>query len=967
MTSFRLSVSLVLFLVASPMRAQTVDFNRDIRPLLSDRCFTCHGPDEATRQAELRLDDADALAADKRPIIVGGQSAASLLVQRITSQDPDQVMPPADSGRSLNDRERDLLKRWIEQGARYETHWAYRHPARGMPATSSANPIDGFIRDRSTAHGLVPATQADRVTLIRRLSFDLIGLPPEWDAVRQFVNDDRPDAYERLVDELLSSPHFGERLAMYWLDVVRFADSNGYHSDEPRQLGPYREYVIRSFNRNLPYDQFIIEQLAGDLLPDATMEQHVASGFNMLLQTTTEGGAQAKEYIAKYAADRVRNTSQIFIGSTMGCCECHNHKFDPFTTKDFYSFAAFFADIDQPALANPASYPVTTDADRLKLADFDQRIAAIRQALTTLTPELEIAQREWERTLRAEHDSTPKQSDWSTIGPFSADSFDAAHATEFVDPSDIRTDESVGDKSWTVASFADGTVHAFDPADDSARYLTRTLTVEQERELFLMLGSDDAITVWMNGDKVHDNKTGRAAAADQDRVRVTLRPGENRLLLKITNGAGGFGFYYRAESTALPDSVKSILQLAEGDRTDAQRSELTAYFLSVTPVLLPARDQLAKVEADRAAFEAALPRTLMTKSTTPREVKLLNRGNWMDDSGPVMTPAVPEFLGRLDTGDRRATRLDLARWIASRDNPLTARTMVNRLWKLYFGQGLATPLDDLGRQGVLPSHPELLDWLSVEFMDSGWDLKHMIRLMVTSETYRQSAVVSDETRAQDPTNKWYARQQRQRLDAELVRDNALEISGLLNRSIGGPSVYPYQPAGYWRHLNFPVREWPGDSGDDLYRRGLYTWWQRMFMHPSLKAFDAPSREECTVERPRSNIPQQALVLLNDPIYVEAARAFAVRMLQEGGPADHDRLNWAFHAAVSRDVTSDEVAVLLRVRDEHRAAYGVDPASATQLLSVGEFRATADLPAQDVAAWTGVARVILNLSETITRP
>ena len=951
------------------LQAQTVDFNRDIRPLLSDRCFTCHGPDDATREAKLRLDDPAAIAADERPIVVPGKSTESLLFQRIHSQNPEEAMPPAGSGKLLNDAERELLTRWIDQGARFEVHWAYRQPMKHEPpqVDGAVSDIDRFILARLRQEGLTASPDADRVTLIRRLYFDLTGLPPKWEAVQAFVNDSSPDAYEKIVDELLASPHFGERLALYWLDVVRFADTNGYHSDEARQIGPYREYVIQSFNRNKPYDQFIIEQLAGDLLPDSTTEQQVASGFNMLLQTTSEGGAQAKEYIAKYAADRVRNTSQIFIGSTMGCCECHNHKFDPFTTKDFYSFAAFFADIDQPSIGNPANYPVIGDEAKLKLADFDQSLAELRNVLAATTPELESAQKEWELTTLEALKNVPQLGAWSGIGPFKAESFDTAYDSAFVDPAAIDLSQPVGALKWAEAVYEDGKVHSFEISDNSARYLTRTIMIAQAADLDLSLGSDDAITVWLNGTKVHDNKIARGAAADQDKIKLSLQAGENRIVLKIVNGAAGFGFYFNATLPKIADNIAALLAVGEADRAQPQKEELAAHFRTLSPLLQPTRDQLAAVEGERKAYEATLPRTMMTRTAAPREIKLLNRGNWMDESGAVMEPAVPAFLGSVATEGRRSNRLDLAQWIVRRDNPLTARTMVNRLWKLYFGQGLATPLDDLGRQGVLPTHPELLDWLAIEFMDSHWDLKHMIRLMVTSSTYREASNVTDDVRSGDANNKWFGRQPRMRLEAELVRDNALDISGLLVKQIGGASVYPYQPAGYWRHLNFPVREWPGDSGSDLYRRGIYTWWQRMFMHPSLKAFDAPSREECTVERPRSNIPQQALVLMNDPIYVEASRAFAVRMLTDGGTSDSDRIHWAFRTAVSRGATSDELAVLTEVAAQYRTAFAADAKATEEFLTVGDYEAPTTLDKTDLAAWTGVARVILNLSETITRP
>lgn len=953
-----------------------IDFNRDIRPLLSDRCFACHGPDEAARKSDLRLDEPTRVTGKENSVVVPGKSAESILFQRITSTDPEQVMPPADFSKHLTDAEKELFRRWIDEGAAWEIHWSYqpvvKHEPPAIPGVS--HPVDQFIRARLPA-GLRPSAEADRVALIRRLYFDLIGLPPTWQQVQAFVHDGSPTAYDKVVDELLQSPHFGERLAIYWLDVVRYADSNGYHSDEARKIAPYRDYVIRSFNDNKPFDQFVVEQLAGDLLPEPTTEQLVASGFNMLLQTTSEGGGQPKEYIAKYAADRVRNTSQIFLGSTMGCAECHNHKYDPFTARDFYSFAAFFADIEQPAIGNPANFPVMTDDDRKQLADFDAQIAAQKTILATQTPELDQALPAWEAETKLRLNTPLAMSPWHTIGPFVDANFDAVVKKQFVDPAMVDLSQPVGELSWEAApQYEDGKVIDFAAGDFSARYLYRTLTTNQPTTVQLSLGSDDAITVWLNGKQVHDNKVNRAAAADQDKVAVMLPVGDSQLLVKVSNGQGGFGFYFKTLRDDLSDDVRAILATDATTRTDEQKTKLAAYFRTVAPQLQPVRDQLAAIEAAKKAFEAALPRTMMTRISAPKIVRLLNRGNWMDESGPEMQPAVPTFLGTVIPNDQadpahRPDRLDLARWIVRRDNPLTARTMVNRLWKLYFGQGLAMPLDDLGRQGALPTHPKLLDWMAADFMDSGWNVKQLIRTLVMSQTYRQSSIVTEDIRRKDPYNQLYARQIRFRLDAELVRDNALAVSGLLVDEVGGRSVYPYQPAGYWQHMNFPVREWPGDNGPNLYRRGVYTWWQRMFLHPSMAAFDAPSREECTVDRPRSNIPQQALVLLNDPTYVEAARAFAERILTEpGANADSGtRLNWAYQTAISRNVADREKTVLLNVLQQNLDHYQADPAAADEFLKVGTDPPVPDLSKPELAAWTAVARVILNLSETITRP
>ena len=949
---------------------ERVDFNRDIRPLLSDRCFACHGPDENTREADLRLDIADGVVQGDSTVVQANDLEASELYQRIISDDVDIVMPPPSTNKPLSESEKDLLKKWIEQGAAWETHWAYLPPVKvDLPEanTPSTNPIDAFIQAKLDANQLVASNQANRVTLIRRLYFDLIGLPPTTAQVDAFLSDDSENAYAKVVEDLLNSPHFGERMATYWLDVVRYADSNGYHSDEARKIAPYRDYVIQSFNDNMPYDQFVVEQLAGDLLPEAGLQQQVASGFNMLLQTTSEGGAQAKEYIAKYAADRVRNTSQIFLGSTVGCAECHNHKFDPFTQHDFYSFAAFFADIQQPAVGNPPTYPVVTSEDQELIHQFDMDLGSLRKQLEATTPELEEDQSQWEASLKEAAARTPKFSPWYQIGPFTADNFDQLHAKEFVAASVSNYDQPVGELKWTENNLADGKVHALPLGNLAATYLHRQVNLEKATNLTLSLGSDDSITVWVNGEKVHDNKVSRAPAADQDKVKVELRAGENDLLVKVCNNQSGAGFFFNVGSSDLPSNIASIIETDPESRTVPQKNELAAYYRTVTPLLQPQREKLAQKEAEKKSFVDSRPRTMMTRTGKPREVRLLNRGDWLDESGPVVQPAIPEFMGKLETTGNRLNRLDLARWIIDRNNPLTARTLVNRFWKLFYGQGLATPLDDLGRQGSVPTHPELLDWLSVELMDHDWDMKHIIRLMLMSDTYRQATDVSDELKRVDPYNQLYARQVRFRLDAEFVRDNALAVSGLLVRDIGGRSVHPYQPAGYWSHMNFPARKWPSDQGENLHRRGLYTWWQRMFLHPAMVAFDAPSREECTVERPRSNIPQQALVLLNDPTFVEAAHGLAERTLQSAEPETAKRIDWIWKEVLSRLPEKTEAEVLTKVYERHRTQYEADPESAKQLLNVGTLPVNESLDTVELAAWTSVARVVLNLNETITRP
>ena len=766
-----------------------IEFNRDVRPILSDTCFKCHGPDKKHREGDRRLDTRDGALAENESVraIVPGKLAESDAHVRIHSTEADEHMPPPKSGKKLTARQIAILDRWIEQGAEYQPHWAYIPPLRPAvpPADDAAfvkNPIDALVLARQRELGVAHAAEADRATLIRRVSLDLIGLPPTPAEVDAFVNGshESQESYERLVDRLLASPAYGERMAIGWLDLVRYADSIGYHSDNPRNVWPYRDYVIRAFNENMPFDRFTIEQLAGDLLPSATRDQKVASAYNRLLLTTEEGGAQPKDYEARAVTDRVRSIGTTWLAQTTGCCQCHDHKFDPILTRDFYRLGAFFADVKEAAIGRREDGMIVgTPEEDAKVKAFDERIAKLE-----------------------------------------------------------------------------------------------------------------------------------------------------------------------AEVNALPKDLPKALPL---------------------PGFEDARIGIEEAREERKNFVAPLAKCLVTEAAAPRAVRVLPRGDWLNETGEVVEPGVPAFLPQPASPDgHRLSRLDLARWIVARDNPLTARAFVNRLWKQFFGIGLSKVLDDVGAQGEPPVNPTLLDWLACEFMESGWDVKHVVRLMVTSGTYRQSSQAPKALVERDPFNRELARQSRFRLDAEIVRDNALAIAGLLVRKIGGPSVKPYQPAGYWENLNFPTREWEADTGENQWRRGLYTWWQRSYLQPSLLAFDAPSREECTAERTRSNIPQQALALLNDPTYVEAARVFAARIVREGGADPAARIAWAYRQALGRAPRADELRVATELFSKHLALYTNDAAAAEQLVKAGLAPVAKDVNVSELAAWTSVARVILNLHETITR-
>jgi hypothetical protein len=757
------SIGTLLLLAGTLFAQERIEFNRTVRPILAEHCFECHGPDAGAQKAGRRLDSregATAVLPSGSVAVVPGDPESSELIARIEA-DETLRMPPADQGRhGLTPAQINTLRTWVNQGAAYERHWSLVAPTRAVvPEVRDTawprNPIDRFVLAALEGRSLYPSQEADRVTLIRRVTLDLIGLPPTPEEVDAFRNNPAPDAYERLVERLLSSPQHGERMATAWLDLVRFADTVGYHSDVDRSVALYRDYVIRAFNENLPYDRFTIEQLAGDLLPEPTDWQLVASAYNMLGMTTEEGGAQAREYLARHAADRVRNLGSVWMGATLGCAECHDHKYDPYSTRDFYALAAFFADLQQEGVGTPK-------------------------------PTLAMPTREQSRA-------------WARL--------DAREAA----------------------------------------------------------GADPGVIV-----------------------------------------------------------------------------------------------------AERKALEASIRRTIIARPGPPRVTRVLARGDWMDDTGEIVSPAIPRAFGTLGVvSGLRPTRLDLARWLTSAEQPQTARVAVNRLWRQFFGVGLSDSPDDLGTRGEWPTHPQLLDWLAVEFRENGWDIRHIIRLIVTSATYRQASSPRDDLAAVDPGNQLLGRQNAFRLEAEVIRDQALAASGLLVQRLGGESVKPYQPAGYWRFLNFPKREYVASRGNDQYRRGLYTHWQRTLLHPSLLALDAPSREQCTAKRPISNTPQAALVLLNDPSYVEAARALAERTMRtevEDGP----RLICLWRLVLARPPDDTEQGILASLLARHRRDFAADPDSAQKLLAVGEFQADPAIDPAELAAWTSVARAVLNLDETITR-
>jgi hypothetical protein len=1036
----KLVATLGLLVPTAVWAQDPISFNRDIRPILSDNCFFCHGPDKNKREADLRLDTSEGLhGIESRPgieskpgVIVPGKPQESLLIERILSEDPQDHMPPASSGKKLTAEQIELLKRWVAQGGKYEGHWAFlprkvAGQAGGAIALSDQqirDRIDGLIAGDLAKQGLVPSPKADRVTLLRRLYIDLIGLPPTENQVQEFLADNSPDAYQKLVDRLLASPHFGERMAMWWMDLVRYADSVGYHGDQEMSVSPFREYVIRSFNNNKPFDTFTIEQLAGDLLPAPTLEQRVASGYNRLGMMSAEGGVQDREYLAKYMAERVRNASGAWLGITLGCAECHDHKFDPLSTRDFYKFGAFFADIKERGLYSGANsdgnwgpfVKVPTEQEQQELKSIDQQMLQVQGLIDQNTPELladfdawQAAQVPW-TTLKAdaivslEGATLKAMPDGSFLASGKNPSTDSYLFTSSQLPAgvtafrlEVLPDDSLPSKGPGRAGNGNFVLTEFVVHHRLANGPTNNVSLANPSATYEQIGAIEGNPYgkWSAEGALDNDAKGRKwgwavmekvgkpqAAIFETAEDLKIGPGDSivvGLWQNLDNPQHTIGRFRLSATTAkrpvqastsLPTELEGVLAKSQADRSDDERAKLLAYYRSIAPRLEPQRTELAALRKNREELEKRTASTLVTEAVPPRMVRVLARGNWMDESGEVVLPAFPQSLATLTAGvtpdsSGRLTRLDLAKWIVDPNHPLTTRVVSNRLWKLFFGAGISRKLDDLGAQGEWPTHPELLDELAQWMIDTGWDVKRWIKTVVMTESYQRSSNALSDVRDKDPYNRYLARQSRFRLDAEMVRDNALSVSGLLVTKLGGRSVRPYQPPGYWAYLNFPQREWQNGAGEELYRRGLYTHWQRQYLHPSLLVFDAPNREECTAERPRSNTPLQSLVLLNDPAYIEAARSFAELIARHTGDVSA-KLEYAFQRALSRSPSDKEKEVLVGLYTSHFEQFKSQAAAAKDLLSVGSRPAASDIDSAELAAWTSVARALMNLHEFITR-
>ncbi len=1030
-------------LILSKLLLAEVDFTNEVRPILSEYCFHCHGPDKSTRKADLRLDLSEGALKDLGgySAIIPGKPEDSELVFRLHSDDKDELMPPPETGKRLNAEQKKILEDWIRQGAEYEEHWSFlpisnpEIPAK-LSKSKSSHPVDLFLSQKIEKQPFQFSKQADKITLLRRLYFDLVGMPPTPEEAESFLEDQSIEAYTKLTDRLLSDQRFGERMAVHWLDLVRYSDTIGYHSDVFMEVSAYRDYVINAFNENMPYDQFVIENLAGDLLPEASKQQKIASGYNRLLQTTEEGGAQAAEYQAIYQADRVRNFGVVWLGATTGCAQCHDHKYDPFTIKDFYSLAAFFADIQERPVGrrNPNLFLPTPNQEKKleelesakketekirdeKKSGLEKERKKLREQLTKQSSGLHYDEPSDSGVEKKERifveDAAPKDAvlhgEWKLAenpvfsGSKSFVRTGVGNNQHFFynskNPHQVKNDQDEffayafldpkNPPKQVMLQFNDGTWEHRAYWGESLIHYGRENTVTR-----LKMGPLPELGKWVRL-SVRAKKIGLKPNAKVNGIAFTQWDGtiywdKVGVLSKIDPRQDPELSLKKWVAIAkndksLPGNIQNLAKKAEKDRKDSEKEILKSHFINYIYAKAPKdivilRDELVGLDDEIKKLDSNVKNAvdaitnykktfrsmLVSQSGNKRMVRILPRGNWLDQSGEVVDPAIPKFLGKLELENRKANRLDLAKWVVSKDNPLPARAFTNRIWKIFFGYGLSRRLEDLGGQGEPPTHPKLLDHLSTQFRDQGWNVKKLIRTLVTSDAYKQSSIPSEKLAKADPLNRLYARQSRFRLDAEFVRDSALSISGLLINDIGGKSVKPYQPAGYWQHLNFPARKWQSGQGSDLYRRGLYTFHCRSFTHPAMLAFDAPSREECAAERPRSNIPQQALVLLNDPVFVEAARAFAEKILKSDRKRDEDKISFAFDNALTRKPSNEEVQVILDLLNNQRDRYKEDEKAAVELLKTGMKAYDASIEISELAAWTSISRAILNMYETTAR-
>jgi hypothetical protein len=1003
----------LLILTFSALGVDAINFNRDIRPILANYCFECHGPDSKQRKAGLRLDDKSGSQKELKSgvqAVVPGDLEQSELIYRITTEDTDERMPPEDFSKQLSENQVKLLKAWVKQGGKYQKHWSFITPQiTQLPKVKQTewprNGIDLFILKRLENEGLKLSPEADKATLLRRASFDLTGLPPSMAELDAFLADDTPDAYSKVVDRLLASPRYGEHMARYWLDAARYADTNGYQYDTHRDMWPWRDWVISAYNRNLSFDQFTIEQLAGDLLPNATLDQKIATGFNRNHPITIEGGVIDEEYRTEYVIDRVTTTAQVWMGLSFVCGRCHEHKYDPLSQKEFYQFFAFFNQVPEkgnsgfnPRIKVP---PKGVEEAKNKFAVAEKELKAQEKSIAT-------AQAKWEATLKPKTDRIG----WAIIKPTAVTGGKGTIFTPLPDQSTLVGGKSPASETYTIkiktkesgiaAIRLECLTHPSLPHNGPGRAFNSNFVLgEFETEITPASGEEKPQRIQFKRAVADYSQKNYSIATTIDGNKGTgwavdgPTRKENRMALFIADKAFGFEsgteltirlqfqfgsihsigrFRLSLTKDADPqltsaESIPQIAGLPAAKRTPQQKQRLRSHFLkSAAPAelrLLQSKVDSLSVEVKRLQGQG-VSTMIMQDLPSPRKTHLLYRGQY-DKKREEVTAGTPAFLPSMPKEDP-VNRLSLARWLVSEKHPLTARVAVNRQWQRLFGIGIVRTTEEFGAQGDWPSHPKLLDWLAVHFMENGWDMKDLLKLIVTSATYRQSSSASPELMARDLENLLIARGPRHRLDAEIVRDNALALSGLLVEKTGGPSVFPYHPKGLWMELNNRPnysRTYKQDKGDNLYRRSLYTYWKRTVPPPSMATFDAPEREFCLVRRSRTNTPLQAFVMLHDPQFVEAARHLAQRMMGASNNLE-ERIKHGFRLATSRLPNQKEKAVLQQLFQERLDLYRNDTKAAQAVLSVGDSNQSSNLPEPEQAAWTTVARALLNLSETISK-
>ena len=1023
---------------------ETLQYNRDVRPILSNHCFSCHGPDSEGREAELRLDVRDAAI---ESALTPGKPDESELIQRILAHD-DSIMPPAETKNPLTKQQQETLVRWVKEGAPYAKHWSFIAPAKPpVPSVQQAdwpvNPIDHFVLGKLESQGLRPSPEANRATLVRRVAFDLTGLPPTLAELDRFLASTDENWYEQVVDHYLAQPAFGERMALSWLDAARYGDTSVFHADGPRDMWPWRDWVIQAYNNNMPFDQFTVEQIAGDLLPDATPQQQIASGFNRNHATTDEGGAIAEEWRVDYVVDRVKTTSNVWLGISMECGQCHRHKFDPITQKEYYQFFAFFNQTKDPGMQtrNGNQSPIVNvpDARRdAEVAELEATRMKTDEAIAKRAAEIEEPYLKWladmERTARDGKALQPPQ-DMTAFFPL--DETKGRSAVDSVDPK--RKGSVQGKPLWEPGKFGNafkvdgGNYVEINGAGDfehnqgfsygcwirpqgnpSGSPIAKMNEGNSHRGWDFLISNgqvavhiintwpSNAIKVTTQGKVAADKWThlfatydgsGKAAGVkiyfdgkeqkwdvNEDRLSATTL---SKVPLKIGRRHTTAGFkglvddvrlYQRtlapAEVAALAgsDPLGPLLALPREERTEEQQKQLRAHYLTAVDDV---HQRLQKEKADLASKIAALKKQVVTsmimgEQEKPRETYVLMRGHYASpDKSEVIKPGVPSIFPALPEG-APVNRLGLARWLVSPEHPLTSRVTVNRYWAMIFGRGIvATPMD-FGSQGAWPTHPELLDFLAVDFRESGWDIKRMWKQLLMSRTYRQSSQATPELKQRDPENLLLARSPRYRLQGEVIRDTALQASGLLVDIVGGPGVKPYQPPGLWNEVSLSGNvRFVQDKGEKLYRKSMYIYWKRSSPHPGMRIMDAPTREKCVVQRPRTNTPLQALYTMNGVQFVEASRALAERMIKSADNTE-ERVALGYRLLTSQLPSPRAMTSLKELLDAAMAKYQKDEAAARELLGIGDSPRDEGLAVAEHAAWTVVANVLLNMDAALTR-